>query len=127
MIIAIASDEHGSCAQFTGCQKFFIIEAENGKIIAKRDILLGALANDVNTVGEVLSKFKPQAVLCAGFNGTARVALGVYGISLAGGLSGSVDDIAADFASGKLSGCSGSCSEDDCKSCEGCHEHEHAQ
>lgn len=93
--------ENGQVFQHFGhTQQFKLYEVENGNITD-----LGVVDTNGSGHGALAGFLKKQgaeALICGGIGGGARTALAQAGIQLFGGVSGSADRAAADFAAGIL-------------------------
>lgn len=93
--------ENGQVFQHFGhTAQFKLYEIEEGKVASSRVVDTngsghGALAGFLQAQGV-------QALICGGIGGGARTALAQAGIQLFGGVSGSADRAAEDFAAGTL-------------------------
>jgi len=93
--------ENGQVFQHFGhTEQFKLYDVENGSIGESRVVDTngsghGALAGFLKELGVA-------ALICGGIGGGARNALNQAGIRIFGGVSGSADQAAADFAAGKL-------------------------
>ena len=118
MKIAIPTNIGGKAIALNGAQIFYTYEILDGEIVEAKQIGIGELCEDINTVAEILARLKADVVMCEKFNGVERVTLGAYGITIVGGFTQPAIEIANMYAQGKLSGCGGSDGCDgDCKSC----------
>ena len=98
--VAVTYEEGEIFQHFGRAAQFKLYDVEDGRIAATEIVDVhggghGALAG-------VLRALQVDALICGGIGGGARMALGEVGIALYGGVTGSADAAAEDFAAGRL-------------------------
>lgn len=93
--------ENGQIFQHFGhTAQFKLYEVKEGKVLSSQ--LVDAGGSGHGALAGFLKAQGVEALICGGIGGGARTALAQAGIQLFGGVSGSADRAAEDFAAGKL-------------------------
>ena len=122
--IAVSSeDDRGLAGQvgahFGRCPAYTLAEVKDGKIVTSEVFLNPHVAGHApGVVPQFLAGLKPNAVLAGGMGPRAVSMLRDYGIDVATGMSGSVEDAVRGYVDGTLRGIV-PCSHDHPESCGG--------
>ena len=102
MKIVISTDKDSVSPHFGRCPSFTIVEAEEGKLIKKEEIL-----NPGHHPGFLPEFFQKQGVECIICGGMGMRALNLFsqkGIEALLGIQGKIDDVIDELIKGKLKG-----------------------
>ena len=102
MIIAIATDGAYVSPHFGRCQTYTMIELENGSVVHQARI-----ANPGHAPGaipEFLHGKGAKKIVCGGIGARAQELFGQYGIEIAAGVDGTVENVIDRLVRGTLAG-----------------------
>ena len=126
MRIAVAADGEMVSRQFSETRWFLLCEAEEGRVT--RELTVPSLGEDQEALVRALSDCRVSVLICGALSGSARAALIEAGILTFGGVIGKTHAAVDALMNGSLAadpsvsrtgeGCSGSCSEENCKDCQ---------
>jgi predicted Fe-Mo cluster-binding NifX family protein len=107
MKVAVATDAGQVSAHFGRCSEYTLAEIEGGKVVKTEK-----LANPGHEPGFLpgfLARQGVKAVICGGAGPRALALFAEQGIEMRMGVSGPVDEVLAQFATGELPGGSSTC------------------
>ncbi|MGN0185895.1 MAG: DUF134 domain-containing protein [Aristaeellaceae bacterium] len=100
MRVAITYENGEVFQHFGHAEQFKIYDIEGGRIVSSE--VVDTNGSGHGALAGVLRALQVDALICGGIGGGARMALSEAGIALYGGVSGSADAAAEDFAAGRL-------------------------
>ncbi|MBC7289025.1 MAG: NifB/NifX family molybdenum-iron cluster-binding protein [Armatimonadetes bacterium] len=105
--VAIATDGDRVSAHFGRCEGYVVAEVEDGQVVSRR-----RMANPGHERGRLPKLMEELGVDClitGGIGPRAVEMLARSGIHVLAGVSGSVDQVLADFVAGRLKGSENAC------------------
>lgn len=100
MKIAITYENGQIFQHFGHTAQFKLYEAENGRIVSEK--VINTMGSGHGALAGLLAALGVDVLICGGIGGGAQAALAQAGIQLYGGVQGSADQAAAQFAAGTL-------------------------
>jgi len=100
MKLAIATENGNVSAHFGHCEKFTIVEIENGTVKSKDEV--GSSHNDCGSLPQLLGEKGVKCVIAGGMGARPQQLFASKGIQVIVGVSGSIDDVINMYIGGRL-------------------------
>jgi len=101
MRLAIATENGNVSAHFGHCEKFTIVDIENGAVKSKEEI--GSVHHDCGSLPQLLGQKGVQCIITGGIGGRPMQLFSSNGIQVIAGVVGGLEDVIKAYVAGKLS------------------------
>jgi predicted Fe-Mo cluster-binding NifX family protein len=100
MKLAIATENGNVSAHFGHCEKFTIVEIENGTVKSKEEV--GSAHNDCGSLPQLLGEKGVQCIIAGGMGARPQQLFASKGIKVIVGVGGSIDEVIKMYIGGRL-------------------------
>ena len=117
MRLAIATENGEVSSHFGHCEKFIIVDIENGILKSKEEV--SSFHNDCGSLPQFLGEKGVQCIIAGGIGARPKQLFNTQGIQVIPGITGSVEDVVTAYIKGNLHPgenlCSGHHEEGECR------------